>query len=93
MAGMQATWSLSEHLGERPGERNAIDTLTQSVPRQRHVGKWGWRSSMSPTVIRPYPDVVAFLQHVEHENFLDELPMLTGGRRDRVVTDTGSVRM
>jgi rifampicin phosphotransferase len=31
-------------------------------------------------VIRPHPDVVAFLRHVEDENFLDELPALAGGR-------------
>jgi len=34
-------------------------------------------------VIRPHPDVVAFLQHVEDENFLDELPALAGGREAR----------
>src|SRR4030095_2205064 len=30
-------------------------------------------------VIRPYPDVVAFLQHVDDEGFLDRLPALEGG--------------
>ena len=34
-------------------------------------------------VIRPHPDVVAFLQHVEDETFLDELPALDGGREAR----------
>jgi len=34
-------------------------------------------------VIRPHPDVVAFLQYVEDENFLDELPALPGGREAR----------
>jgi pyruvate,water dikinase len=34
-------------------------------------------------VIRPHPDVVAFLQHVEDEGFLDELPTLAGGREAR----------
>jgi len=34
-------------------------------------------------VIRPHPDVVAFLQHVEDEGFLDELPKLAGGREAR----------
>ena len=34
-------------------------------------------------VIRPYPDVVAFLQHVEDEGFLDELPKFAGGREAR----------
>jgi len=34
-------------------------------------------------VIRPHPDVVAFLQQVDDENFLDELPALAGGREAR----------
>jgi pyruvate,water dikinase len=34
-------------------------------------------------VIRPYPDVVAFLEHVDDEDFLDELPKFTGGREAR----------
>jgi pyruvate,water dikinase len=34
-------------------------------------------------VIRPYPDVVAFLRRVEDEDFLDELATLAGGRAAR----------
>jgi phosphoenolpyruvate synthase/pyruvate phosphate dikinase len=34
-------------------------------------------------VIRPHPDVVGLLQHVEDEGFLDELPKLAGGREAR----------
>jgi pyruvate,water dikinase len=34
-------------------------------------------------LIRPYPDVVTFLQRVEDEGFLEELPKLTGGREAR----------
>ncbi|HVH01207.1 MAG TPA: PEP-utilizing enzyme [Miltoncostaeaceae bacterium] len=34
-------------------------------------------------VIRPHPEVVAFLQDVEGEDFLDELPDLEGGREAR----------
>ena len=33
--------------------------------------------------IRPHPDVVAFLEHVEDDAFLDELPGLRGGREAR----------
>jgi pyruvate,water dikinase len=33
--------------------------------------------------IRPHPEVVAFLQHVEDEGFLDELPRLPGGGEAR----------
>jgi pyruvate,water dikinase len=34
-------------------------------------------------VIRPHSDMVAFLQHVEDESFLDELPTLEGGLEAR----------
>jgi pyruvate,water dikinase len=34
-------------------------------------------------VIRPHPDVVTFLRHVEDENFPDELPAVAGGREAR----------
>jgi pyruvate,water dikinase len=34
-------------------------------------------------VIRPHPGVVAFLEHVEDDAFLDELPTLAGGRAAR----------
>ena len=34
-------------------------------------------------VIRPHPDVVEFLQHIEDEGFVDELPKLAGGREAR----------
>ncbi len=36
-------------------------------------------------VICPHPDVVAFLQHVEDEGFLDELAQLAGRREARDV--------
>jgi pyruvate,water dikinase len=33
--------------------------------------------------IRPYPEVVAFLRHVDDESFLNKLPKLAGGREAR----------
>jgi pyruvate,water dikinase len=34
-------------------------------------------------VIRPHPEVVTFLRHVDDQGFLDELPKLAGGRESR----------
>jgi rifampicin phosphotransferase len=82
MAGMQATWSLSEQLEAWLGEKNAVDTLTQSVPNNV-TSEMGLALLDVADVIRPHPDVVAFLQHVDHEDFLDELPKLTGGPEAR----------
>jgi rifampicin phosphotransferase len=81
-AGMQASWWLNEQLQGWLGEKNAVDTLTQSVPGNV-TSEMGLALLDVADVIRPHPDVVAFLQHVEDENFLDELPALAGGREAR----------
>jgi phosphoenolpyruvate synthase/pyruvate phosphate dikinase len=82
MAAMQATWRLNEQLQAWLGEKNAVDTLTQSAPGNV-TSEMGLALLDVADVIRPHPDVVAFLQHVEDENFLDELPALAGGREAR----------
>jgi len=82
MAAMQATWWLNEQLQTWLGEKNAADTLTQSVPNNV-TSEMGLALLDVADVIRPHPDLVAFLQHVEDENFLDELATLAGGREAR----------
>ncbi len=82
VAAMQATWWLNEQLQAWLGEKNAGDTLTQSAPRNV-TSEMGLALLDVADVIRPHPDVVAFLQHVEDENFLDKLPALAGGREAR----------
>ena len=82
MSAMEASWSLNEQLEAWLGEKNAVDTLTQSVPNNV-TSEMGLALLDVADVIRPHPDVVAFLEHVEHENFLDELPALAGGREAR----------
>jgi rifampicin phosphotransferase len=79
---MQAAWQLNERLEEWLGEKNAVDTLTQSVPGNV-TSEMGLALLDVADVIRPYPDVVTFLEHAEDENFLDELPALKGGREAR----------
>jgi phosphoenolpyruvate synthase/pyruvate phosphate dikinase len=82
MTAMRASWWLNEKLAEWLGEKNAADTLTLSVPHNV-TSEMGLALLDVADVIRPHPDVVAFLQHVGHENFLDELPTLEGGREAR----------
>jgi rifampicin phosphotransferase len=82
MAGMQSTWSLNEQLQKWLGEKNAVDTLTQSVPHNV-TSEMGLALLDVSDVIRRHPEVVAFLHRVENENFLDELPTLAGGREAR----------
>ena len=82
MAAMQATWWLNEQVQAWLGEKNVVDTLTQSVPHNV-TSEMGLALLDVADVIRTHPDVVAFLQHVEDEGFLDELPTLAGGREAR----------
>jgi phosphoenolpyruvate synthase/pyruvate phosphate dikinase len=82
MAGMEATWWLNDQLQTWLGEKNAADSLTQSVPNNV-TSEMGLALLDVADVIRPHPDVVAFLQRVEDDGFLDELPELGGGREAR----------
>ena len=82
MAGMEATWWLNEQLQAWLGEKNAADTLTQSVPHNV-TSEMGLALLDVADVIRPHPEVVAFLHDVEDEGFLDELAKLAGGREAR----------
>jgi pyruvate,water dikinase len=78
MAGMEATWWLNEKLQEWLGETNAADTLTRSAPGNV-TSEMGLALLDVADAIRPHPDVVAFLEGVEDEGFLDELAKLPGG--------------
>jgi pyruvate,water dikinase len=82
MSAMEATWWLNEQLQTWLGEKNAADTLTQSVPHNV-TSEMGLALLDVADVIRPHPELVTFLQQVEDEGFLDELPKLAGGREAR----------
>ncbi|MFD2468166.1 rifamycin-inactivating phosphotransferase [Amycolatopsis silviterrae] len=81
-AAMQASWWLNDHLQEWLGEKNVADTLTQSVPHNI-TAEMGLALLDVADVLRGYPEVVAFLQGVEDNGFLDELPKLAGGKESR----------
>ena len=88
MAAMGASSWLNEQIDTWLGEKNAADTLTQSVPHNV-TSEMGLALLDVADVIRSHPDVVAFLQRVENEDedevegFLDALPGVTGGREAR----------
>jgi phosphoenolpyruvate synthase/pyruvate phosphate dikinase len=82
MAGMTATWWLNDHLEEWLGEKNAADTLAQSVSGNV-TSEMGLELLDVADVIRLHPNVVAFLEDVEDDGFLDELETLEGGREAR----------
>lgn len=88
MAGMEATWWLNDKLQEWLGEKNAADTLTLSAP-DNVTSEMGLALLDVADVIRPHPEVVAFLRGVEHVEyvseraFLDELAKVAGGAEAR----------
>ncbi len=73
---------LNEHIQEWLGEKNVADTLTQSVAGNV-TSEMGLALLDVADVIRPFPDVVAFLRDVEDEHFLDHMPALPGGNEAR----------
>ncbi len=84
MAGMEATWWLNDHLQDWLGEKNAADTLTQSAPNNV-TSQMGLALLDVADMIRPHPDVVAFLRDVDDDDFLDSdaLARLRGGPEAR----------
>ncbi len=86
MSAMEATWWLNEKLQAWLGENNAADILTQSVPHNV-TSEMGLALLEVADVIRPHQDVVAFLQHVEDEGFLNDLPGVEGGFEAREAID------
>jgi pyruvate,water dikinase len=81
MAGMEATWWLNDQLEAWLGVKNAADTLTQSAPGNI-TSEMGLALLDVADVIRPHPDVIAFLARVEDEHYLDELAEITQGGRE-----------
>lgn len=86
MAGMEAAWWLNERLEAWLGERNAADALAQSVAGNV-TSEMGLALLEVADAIRPHAEVVAFLQQVKGESFLDDLLRLPGGQaaRDAIV--------
>ncbi|WP_460957074.1 rifamycin-inactivating phosphotransferase [Parasphingorhabdus pacifica] len=81
-AAMDAAWWLNEQLPAWLGEKNVADTLTRSAPNNV-TSEMGLALLDVADVIRPHPEVVAFLQDVEDDDFLDGLAELAGGRQAR----------
>src|SRR3989475_8688174 len=64
------------------GEKNVADTLSQSVPNNI-TSEMGLELLDVADVIRPYPEVIEYLQQVKDDNFLDELVKFNGGQEAR----------
>ncbi|CJB57346.1 phosphoenolpyruvate synthase [Streptococcus pneumoniae] len=86
MAGMNALSWINEKIEQWLGEKNAADVLSQSV-QHNITSEMGLALLDVADVIRPYPEVIAYLQHVEDDSFLDELIQFKGGEKVRDAID------
>ncbi|WP_397538185.1 phosphoenolpyruvate synthase [Rummeliibacillus pycnus] len=86
MAAINASTWINEKMNEWLGEKNVADTLSQSVPNNI-TSEMGLALLDVADVIRPYPEIIDYLQHVKDDNFLDELIKFDGGHdtRDAII--------
>src|SRR3989454_1645455 len=82
MTAMNASSWINEKMKEWLGEKNVADTLSQSVPNNI-TSEMGLALLDVADVIRPYPEVIEYLQHVKDDSFLDELVKFDGGQESR----------
>lgn len=82
MATMDASSWINEKMNKWLGEKNVADTLSQSVPNNI-TSEMGLALLDVADAIRPYPEVIDYLQHVKDDNFLDELVKFDGGQEIR----------
>lgn len=82
MAAMNASSWINENMNKWLGEQNAADTLTQSV-QGNITSEMGLALLDVADVIRPYPEVIEYLQHAKDDHFLDELMKFNGGKETR----------
>lgn len=86
MTGMNASSWINEKMNEWLGEKNVADTLSQSAPNNI-TSEMGLALLDVADVIRPYPEVVQYLQQVKEDNFLDELVKFEGGQETQDAID------
>ncbi|GAB4051180.1 phosphoenolpyruvate synthase [Spirosoma litoris] len=86
MTAMNAASWINDHMEEWLGEKNAADTLSQSVPNNI-TSEMGLALLDVADVIRPYPAVIAHLQTAKEDNALDDLVTIQGGQQARDAID------
>ncbi|QJW48480.1 phosphoenolpyruvate synthase [bacterium BFN5] len=80
MAAMDASVWINEKMMEWLGEKNVADTLSQSVPNNI-TSEMGLALLDVADVIRPYPEVIDYLQHIKDEHFLEKIVKFDGGQK------------
>lgn len=80
MAAMNASTWINEKMNEWLGEKNAADTLSQSVPGNV-TSEMGLALLDVADVIRPYPEIIDYLEQAKDDHFLDKLLTFDGGQQ------------
>jgi rifampicin phosphotransferase len=82
MAAMNASAWINENMNKWLGEKNAADTLSLSVPNNI-TSEMGLALLDVADVIRPYPEVIEFLQQAKEDHFLKNLVKFEGGHETK----------
>lgn len=79
MAAMDASLWINEKIEVWLGEKNVADILSQSVPNNI-TSEMGLALLDVADVIRPYPEIIQYLEQAKEDHFLDELSKFEGGK-------------
>ncbi|AWK51684.1 phosphoenolpyruvate synthase [Clostridium beijerinckii] len=79
MAAINASAWINEKMNEWLGEKNAADILSQSVSNNI-TSEMGLELLNVADVIRPYPEVIDYLQNAKDDNFLENIVKFDGGQ-------------
>lgn len=80
MTGMNAAAWVNEKMHEWLGEKNAADTVSQSVSNNI-TSQMGLDLLDVADTIRPYPEIIQYLQQTKKDDFLTDLTLLDGGQK------------
>ncbi len=80
MAAFHASAWINDKMDEWLGEKNAADTLSLSVPHNI-TSEMGMELLDVADVIRPYPEIIEYLQQVRDDHFMDKLVQFEGGQQ------------
>lgn len=79
MAAINASAWVNEKMQQWLGEKNVADILSQSVPNNI-TSEMGLALMDVADAIRPYPEVIDYLEQVKHDGFLEGIGKLHGGQ-------------
>ncbi len=87
MTAMNAYVWINKNIEQWLGEKNVADILSQSV-QNNITSEMGLALLDVADVIRPYPEIIDYLQQVKEDHFLDELVKFDGGKEvQEAITD------